>query len=65
MLDIQGVEVYREGEPVSFDRDALAAELARDEVRLHIDLGMGGETAMAWGCDLTPDYVRINSEYTT
>ena len=30
MLEIQGVEVYREGEPVPFDRDALAAELARD-----------------------------------
>ncbi len=65
MLEIQGVEVYRAGEPVPFDRDALAAELARDEVGLHIDLGMGGESALAWGCDLTPDYVRINSEYTT
>ena len=64
-LEIQGVEVYREGEPVPFDREALVVELARDEVQLHIDLGMGEETAMAWGCDLTPEYVRINSEYTT
>ena len=64
-LAIQDVEVFRGGEPAPFDRDALAAELARDEVRVRIDLGMGAETATAWGCDLTPEYVRINSEYTT
>ena len=24
---------------------------------------MGGEEAVAWGCDLSYDYVRINADY--
>ncbi|NLO30680.1 MAG: bifunctional ornithine acetyltransferase/N-acetylglutamate synthase, partial [Methanosarcina mazei] len=31
----------------------------------NLDLAMGEESATAWGCDLTYDYVRINAEYTT
>ena len=63
-LAIQGVETYR-GAPVPFDEGALRAALAAEEVRIEIDLGAGEDSAMAWGCDLTPDYVRINAEYTT
>jgi glutamate N-acetyltransferase/amino-acid N-acetyltransferase len=63
-LAIQGIETYR-GAPVPFDAAGLRAALARDEVRIDVDLAAGEERAMAWGCDLTPDYVRINSEYTT
>ncbi len=35
------------------------------EVEIHVDLGVGKQQAVAWGCDLTYDYVRINSKYTT
>ncbi len=64
---IQDVEVYRNGTPVPFDETAVSQALARPgkEVRLRVDLGAGGSAATAWGCDLTPEYVRINSEYTT
>ena len=30
-----------------------------------INLGSGEETAVAWGCDLTYDYVKINGDYRT
>jgi glutamate N-acetyltransferase/amino-acid N-acetyltransferase len=63
-LAIQDVEVFRGG-ALPFDAAALSASLAREEVRVHLDLGAGDATATAYGCDLTPDYVRINSEYTT
>ena len=43
----------------------MRAALAQEEVRMDVDLGAGAESAMAWGCDLTTDYVRINAEYTT
>lgn len=36
-----------------------------EDVRIIIDLGMGGRSAVSWGCDLTPEYVRLNAEYTT
>jgi len=63
-LAIQGVEVFRGG-AVPFDEAALSAALAQEEVRIELHLGAGDASATAYGCDLTPDYVRINSEYTT
>ena len=63
-LSTQGVETYR-GAPVPYDEAELRAALASEEVVIEIDLGAGDERAMAWGCDLTPEYVRINAEYTT
>ena len=36
-----------------------------EEIVINLDLGLGKESATAWGCDLTYDYVRINAEYTT
>lgn len=35
------------------------------EIEIHVDLAAGKAKAIAWGCDLTYDYVRINSRYTT
>ncbi len=64
-LVMQNVEVYRDGAPVPFDAAALSQALAHREVRLRVDLGLGDGAATAWGCDLTPEYVRINAEYTT
>ncbi len=39
--------------------------LCRDSFRLVFDLGLGSFSARAWGCDLTYDYVKVNSQYTT
>ena len=54
------------GKPGSKRTLARASDLmlAR-EVGLHIDLAAGKASATAWGCDLTPEYVRINSRYAT
>jgi len=51
-------------------RPKRALERARDimrggEIEIHVDLAAGKAAATAWGCDLTYDYVRINSRYTT
>lgn len=35
------------------------------EIKIEVDLAAGEAEATAWGCDLTPEYVRINSRYTT
>lgn len=35
------------------------------EIEIHLDLNMGKSSATAWGCDLSYDYVRINSKYST
>ncbi len=53
------------GSPRSFDRDGAKAEMAQDEVPIRVCLHVGDGIATAWGCDLTAEYVAINSEYTT
>jgi glutamate N-acetyltransferase/amino-acid N-acetyltransferase len=61
----QGACVFREGCLVAYDEEALSAATESEEVHIQIDLGLGEERAVAWGCDLTEEYVKINSEYTT
>ena len=39
--------------------------LNADEVAIILNLGLGDATATAWGCDLSEEYVTINSLYTT
>ena len=60
-----GVTVCRFGVAASFDRGSAAAAMRRDEVEIDIDLGAGDARATMLTCDLTPEYVRFNAEYTT
>ncbi len=53
------------GGPVPVDKAAASAAMAGDEVLIRLDLGLGDGTGEAFGCDLTEEYVRENSEYTT
>lgn len=53
------------GAPLSYDEAAASDALRGEEVVLHLDLGAGDARATAWGCDMTPEYVHINSDYTT
>jgi glutamate N-acetyltransferase/amino-acid N-acetyltransferase len=34
-------------------------------VEVGVDLGAGRGEACLWTCDLSPEYVRINADYTT
>jgi len=53
------------GGPVEFDRAAASGAMDRPEVLVRLDLGLGDGTGEAFGCDLTEEYVRENSEYST
>jgi glutamate N-acetyltransferase/amino-acid N-acetyltransferase len=53
------------GSPCPFDKAAARRQLKKRNVQLSLDLGLGDATAQAWGCDLTAEYVAINSEYPT
>jgi glutamate N-acetyltransferase/amino-acid N-acetyltransferase len=41
--------------------DRVKAELAKSEVTLTVDLGLGAAQDHIWTCDLTTDYVKINT----
>lgn len=43
--------------------EEAARILSEDEITIYVDLNQGKESACAWGCDLTYDYVKINGDY--
>jgi glutamate N-acetyltransferase/amino-acid N-acetyltransferase len=53
------------GGPIAFDRAAARAAMDAPELLIRLDLGLGGGSGEAFGCDLTETYVIENSEYTT
>jgi glutamate N-acetyltransferase/amino-acid N-acetyltransferase len=57
--------LYRQGRSLDYDETAARAALAGAEVGIRLDLGLGEGTATAWGCDITEEYVRLNSAYRT
>jgi acetylglutamate kinase len=61
---IQGVTVFA-GEPVLADPPALRAKMRAPEVRIDVQLAAGEGGAIAWGCDLGYDYVKLNADYTS
>ncbi len=65
-ITIAGITVMQNGVPQAFDKPTAQAALNAPEVLVLVDLHTGGvEKATAWGCDLTQEYVVINSEYET
>ena len=59
------IEVCRGGAGVDFSEEKAKEILLCPEISVNITLGMGEESATAWGCDLTYDYHKINGDYRT
>ncbi len=57
------ISVCRNGAGVEFSEEEAKVVLSADEIYINVNLNQGEETAKAWGCDLTYDYVKINGDY--
>ena len=57
------IAIYKDGTAVDYSEEEAAKILSEPEVRVIADMKMGQESATAWGCDLTYDYVKINADY--
>jgi len=55
----------KSGQALPFDTAEVVRLLSGPEVPIHLKLNLGEATATAWGCDLSEEYVTINSQYTT
>ncbi|HIW32876.1 MAG TPA: bifunctional ornithine acetyltransferase/N-acetylglutamate synthase [Candidatus Paenibacillus intestinavium] len=64
-IALGSIVTLEQSRPVAFDEDAALQYLKGDTVVISINLNMDNGTAVAWGCDLTYDYVRINAAYRT
>jgi glutamate N-acetyltransferase/amino-acid N-acetyltransferase len=67
LVDDHGGELclLKDGSPQPLQEGTAKPYFEAPEVRFRVDLGLGDDTAMAWGSDLTEEYVRLNSLYTT
>ncbi len=63
------VKIVEKGSIMAFEgtNELKLAEkiMKKDEIEIIVDLNLGKHSATAYGCDLTCDYVKINSEYST
>jgi len=59
------LQMMAQGKALLFDEAKALVYLEHEEIRVLAKLHQGGEQAVAWGCDLTHDYVTINGSYRT
>ncbi len=59
------IVVCENGAGVEFSEEKAKEILLEKEIEILIALGDGEGKAVAWGCDLTYDYVKINGDYRT
>jgi len=64
-LYIGNICLVKAGHQLPFDREKVVAILGSNRVPIILQLNLGTATATAWGCDLSEEYVTINSQYTT
>jgi glutamate N-acetyltransferase/amino-acid N-acetyltransferase len=63
---LNDVCVMKQGSPSLFNKAEMISALSNsDNVLIRLCLNLGDGQATAWGCDLSEEYVTINSAYTT
>ena len=69
-ITLGDVPLMSAGQPLAFDAAAASTYLrnttaVHGTVQIALSVGKGPGQGVAWGCDLSYDYVKINAEYTT
>ena len=59
------IDVCKNGAGIPFSEEIAKEILLEKEIQIIINVGSGNGSAVAWGCDLTYDYVKINGDYRT
>ncbi len=63
-ISLNEVKIVESGQRAAAYTEADGqAVMNQKEITVHISLGRGDANAVIWTCDLSHDYVRINSEY--
>ena len=57
------IMLMEEGTPLQFDEELALKILKENEITVELILKEGNGEAIAWGCDLSYEYVRINGDY--
>lgn len=57
------ITLLNDGAPIAFDEDEAKRVLSETDIHIAVEMEEGYEKAVAWGCDLSYDYVKINGDY--
>lgn len=58
-------QVASQGGSIEFSEERALEILAKDTIKISLELNSGDCSATAWGCDLSYDYIKINADYRT
>ena len=61
--DEKNILIFTNGCASDYSEEEVTEILKQDKVIITSDMHAGDESAVAWGCDLTYDYVKINGDY--
>lgn len=64
-VKLGSIEMLKASTPVAFSEEKARAYLDKEKIEISVDLHVGTGKGMAWGCDLSYDYVKINASYRT
>ncbi len=59
------IAVCKNGAGLNFSEEKAKEILLEKEITINVNLNDGEFSSVAWGCDLTYDYVKINGDYRT
>ncbi len=59
------IKIFNNGTPSDYNIEIAKEIFSENEFYVHLDLGSGTKEISVWTGDLTTEYVRINSDYTT
>ena len=57
------IHIFGDGSACGYSEEDATRILSQPEVIILADMHMGDREAVAWGCDLSYDYVKINADY--
>jgi len=57
------IKLMQNGNPIQFDEELALKILKKNEITVELQLKEGNGEAIAWGCDLSYDYIKINGDY--
>jgi glutamate N-acetyltransferase/amino-acid N-acetyltransferase len=65
-LKLNGFELFKNGEPIPFDKKTVSDSIRnKRDTHILLTFGEGNSGIRFWTTDLTTEYVRLNSDYTT
>ena len=57
------LQIIENGVATDYSEEVATKILSEPEITATADIKMGDYSATAWGCDLTHEYININSDY--